>query len=162
MRPREASIAHLGERYSLRELVEAMEQELQARGVASVALGELWDVIVAARRQVLRHVDMLIHQPLLGVAGDRALAGAVAELLAGWEQFYAKLGQHHPEMHEIDHAWTQQLFEVVASLDVVQIKASLDSGQTSWKAVLLPTHPLHLWWYERMAALARGMRPVCE
>ena len=158
LRPVEASIPHVGERYSLRDLVEAMEQELQARGVTSVALGEIWDAIVAARREVLRYVDMLIHQPMLGVAGDRALAGAVADLLAGWEQFYAKLAQHHADMHEIDHAWTQQLFEVVASLDVVQIKASLDSGRTSWKAVLLPTHPLHLWRYERMAALARGMQ----
>ena len=158
LRPVEASIPHVGERYSLRDLLEAMEQELQARGVTSVALGELWDAIIAARRDVRRHLDMLIHQPMLGVAGDRALASAVADLLSGWEQFYSKLAQHHPEMHEIDHAWTQQLFEVVASLDVVQIKANLGSGRTSWKAVLLPTHPLHLWRYERMAALTRGMQ----
>ena len=156
--PLQASIAHLGDQYDLRSLLGAMEQELQAQGVASVALCDLWDAIIEARRNVLRHLDMLIHQPMLAVAGDRSLARAVAELLAGWEQFYAKLAQHHAEMHEIDHAWTQVLFEVVASLDVVQIKANLDSGQTSWKAVLLPTHPLHLWRYERIAALARGMR----
>ena len=158
LRPLDATIPHVGERYDIRSLVDAMEQELHAQGVTSVALGEQWDAIVVARREVLRHLDMLIHQPMLAVAGDRGLAGAVADLLAGWERFYAKLAQHHAEMHEIDHAWTQLLFEVVASLDVVQIKASLDTGRTSWKAVLLPTHPLHLWRYERIAALARGMK----
>ena len=49
------------------------------------------------------------------------------------------------------------LLEAVASLDVVQIKTRLDARRSSWKAVLLPTHPLHLWRYERMATLARGL-----
>ena len=152
------TIAHVGKRYDVASLIGEMERELRDRGVTAVALGELWDSIVAARRQVLRHRDMLIHQPMLAVAGDGELRGMVGELLSAWEQFYAKLAQHHPEMHEVDHAWTQTLFEAVASLDVVQIKASLDAGRTSWKAVLLPTHPLHLWRYERIAALARGMK----
>ena len=158
VRPLEKSIAHVGERYDLRFLVEEMERELETQGIAAVELCELWDAIVGVRGKVLRHLDMLIHQPMLAVAGDGALAAEVAELLAAWEQFYAKLAQHHGAMHEIDHAWTQLLFEAVASLDVVQIKSKLDSGRTSWKAVLLPTHPLHLWRYERMAALARGMK----
>ena len=61
-------------------------------------------------------------------------------------------------MHEIDHTWTQLLFEAVLSVDVVQIQTTLRSGKTSWKAILLPTHPLHLWRYERIAALARGLK----
>ena len=158
LRPLCASIAHDGERVDVRSLVREMEQELRDQGVAAVALCELWDAIIGARQEVLRHLDMLIHQPMLAVAGDGALRTAVADLLSAWEQFYAKLAQHHAAMHEIDHAWTQLLFEVVASLDVVQIKANLDSGRTSWKAVLLPTHPLHLWRYERIAALTRGMK----
>lgn len=158
LQPLCASIAHDGERVDVRSLVREMEQELRIRGVAAVALCELWDAIIGARREVLRDLDMLIHQPMLSVAGDSALRATVADLLSAWEQFYAKLAQHHAAMHEIDHAWTQLLFEVVASLDVLQIKANLDSARTSWKAVLLPTHPLHLWRYERIAALARGMK----
>ena len=158
LRPLQASIPHDGERVDVRLLVLQMEQELQVQGVATVALCELWDAIVCARGEVLRHLDMLIHQPMLAVAGDGDLRGVVADLLSAWEQLYTKLAQHHAAMHEIDHAWTQLLFEVVASLDVVQIKSSLGPGRTSWKAVLLPTHPLHLWRYERIAALARGMK----
>ena len=37
------------------------------------------------------------------------------------------------------------MFEAIASLDVVQIKTALNDGRVSWKAILLPTHPLHLW-----------------
>ena len=158
LRPLHASVPHDGRRVDVGSLVLEIERELQVQGVAAVALCELWDAIVCARRKVLRHLDMLIHQPMLAVAGDGDLRDAIADLLSAWEQFYAKLAQHHAAMHEIDHAWTQLLFEVVASLDVVQIKSSLDSGRTSWKAVLLPTHPLHLWRYERIAALARGMK----
>ena len=158
LRPLQASIPHDGERYDLRSLVHAMQQELLREGVTAVELCELWEAIVGARAKVLDHLDMLIHQPMLALAGDTVLRDTVADLLSAWEQFYAKLSQHHAAMHEIDHAWTQLLFEVVASLDVVQIKTSLDAGRTSWKAVLLPTHPLHLWRYERIAALARGMK----
>ena len=158
LRPLHASIAHDGEQVDVRSLVREMENALRVQGVAEVALCELWDAIVSARREVLCHLNVLIHQPMLAVAGDGVLRGAVADLLSAWEQFYTKLAQHHPAMHEIDHAWTQLLFEVVASLDVVQIKANLDPWRTSWKAVLLPTHSLHLWRYERIAALARGMK----
>ena len=49
------------------------------------------------------------------------------------------------------------LLEGAASLDIVQIGARLDEQRPSWKVALVQTHPLHLWRYERMAALARGL-----
>ena len=156
--PLHASIPHDGELYSLRSLIEAMQRELPNDGVTTVDLCDLWDSIVAAREAVLSHLDILIHQPMLALAGQSSLRIAVEDLLQAWDRFYAKLAQHHAAMHEIDHAWTQLLFEAVASLDVVQIKTTLNAGRTSWKAILLPTHPLHLWRYERIAALARGLK----
>ena len=158
LRPLQKTIPHDGERYDLRSLVNALQQELLREGITAVELCELWDAIASARGKLLGHLDMLIHQPMLALAGDAGLRNTVADLLYAWEQFYTKLAQHHADMHEIDHAWTQLVFEVVASLDVVQIKTSLDAERTSWKAVMLPTHPLHLWRYERIAALARGMK----
>ena len=158
LKPLQPSIPHDGERYDLRSLIEAIQQELSTDGVTAVDLCDLWDGIVAARRAVLNRLDILIHQPMLALAGQPALRSAVADLLQAWDRFYAKLAQHHAAMHEIDHAWTQLLFEAVASLDVVQIKTTLNAGRTSWKAILLPTHPLHLWRYERIAALARGLK----
>ena len=156
--PLRASVPHDGRLYDLRSLVEEMQQALSNDAVASVDLCHLWDSIVAARAAVLGHLDILIHQPMLALAGQSALRGAVGDLLHAWDRFYAKLAQHHAAMHEIDHVWTQLLFEAVASLDIVQIKTNLGAGRTSWKAILLPTHPLHLWRYERMAKLARGLK----
>ena len=95
---------------------------------------------------------------MLALAGQSALRSSVADLLEAWDALYAELERHHPAMHEIDHAWTQLLFEAILSLDVVQIQTTLGSGKTSWKAILLPTHPLHLWRYERIATLARGLK----
>ena len=95
---------------------------------------------------------------MLALAGQPALRSSVADLLEAWDTLYAELDRYHAAMHEIDHAWTQLLFEAILSVDVVQIQAILGSGKTSWKAILLPTHPLHLWRYERITALARGLR----
>ena len=157
--PLQPSIPHDGKSYDVRSLIEAMQGELSGNGATAENLCGLWGRIVTAREAVLGHLDILIHQPMLALAGQAQLRAVVSELLHAWERLYAALAEHHAAMHEIDHAWTQVLFEAVASLDIVQIKTTPSSGRTSWKAVLLPTHPLHLWRYERIAALARGLKP---
>ncbi len=157
-KPLQRTIPHDGRSYDIRSLIEAMHGELSGRGVAAEDLCGLWDGIVTARQAVLDDLDLLVHQPMLALAGRARLRAFASELLQAWERLYAALAERHAAMHEIDHAWTQLLFEAVASLDVVQIKTAPSTGKTSWKAVLLPTHPLHLWRYERISALARGLR----
>ena len=156
-RPAEASIAHYGEMHDLRSVIRQMQDALHQKGVTSEDFCELWDRIVVARRVVLNDLGFLLHQPALAIAGKPELRAAAAELVQAWERLYNRLARHHTAMHDIDHAWTRMLLEAVASLDVVQIKTRLDARRSSWKAVLLPTHPLHLWRYERMATLARGL-----
>ncbi|MET2833050.1 hypothetical protein [Mesorhizobium shangrilense] len=156
--PCTSTIAHDGETYDLRSILQPMQVELQRAGASAEDFCGLWDQIVAARNLVLSSLDILVQQPMLAIAGKAELAGAVAELVRAWERFYGKLAEHHNAMHEIDHAWTRTLFEAVAVLDVVQIETRVDADTSSWKAVLLPTHPLHLWRYERMASLARGLK----
>ncbi len=158
LRPGSATIAHDDELYDLRAVLAPMQAELTRAGVTAEDFCALWDRIVEARRTVLASLDILIQQPMLAVAGKPDLRAAVADLVKAWERFYGKLAEHHRAMHDIDHSWTRTLFEVVAALDVVQIETRLDTETSSWKAVLLPTHPLHLWRYERMAALARGLK----
>ena len=50
-----------------------------------------------------------------------------------------------------------RVLEGLLALDVVQVRIELDDGRIANKAVLLPTHPLHLWRYQRLAALLRGL-----
>ena len=157
--PLKRSIPHDGQSYDIRSLIKDMQGELPGNGTTTEDLCGLWDSIVDARGAVLGHLDILVHQPMLALAGQARLRAVVSELLQAWERLYAALAKHHAAMHEIDHAWTQLLFEAVASLDIVQIKTVSGTGKTAWKAVLLPTHPLHLWRYERIAALARGLKP---
>ena len=156
--PLKKSIAHDGQQYDLRSLIDAMQRELTITGETTADFCGLWDRIVATRRAVLNHLDILIHQPMLALAGQPALRSSVTDLLKAWDGLYTELERHHTAMHEIDHVWTQLLFEAILSVDVVQIRTTLGSGKTSWKAILLPTHPLHLWRYERIAELARGLR----
>ena len=155
--PTEATIAHIDELHDLRSVIKLMQDALHRAGITSEDFCALWDRIVAARRVVLDDLEFLLHQPSLAIAGKPKLRAAAAELVQAWERFYDRLAHHHKDMEGIDRAWTQMLLEAVASLDVVQIKTRLDARRSSWKAILLPTHPLHLWRYERMAALARGL-----
>ena len=157
LRPTEATIAHADEMHDLRSIIALMQNALHRAGITSEDLCGLWDRIVAARRVVLDDLEFLLHQPTLAIAGKPKLRAAAGELVQTWERLYDRLAHHHRDMEEIDRAWTRMLLEAVASLDVVQIKTRLDARRWSWKAILLPTHPLHLWRYERMAALARGL-----
>ena len=157
LRPTEATIAHVDEMHDLRSIIALMQDALHCAGITSEDLCGLWDRIVAARRVVLDDLEFLLHQPTLAIAGKPKLRAAAAELVQAWERLYDRLAHHHRDMEDIDRAWTRMLLEAVASLDVVQIKTRLDARRWSWKAILLPTHPLHLWRYERMAALARGL-----
>ena len=156
-RPCEVSIPHYGKKYDLRSIIGQMQDELHERGITTEDFCTLWDRIVAVRRVVLDELAFLLHQPVLAIAGKPALRAAAAELVEAWERLYDRLVRHHAEMHDIDHAWARMLLEAVASLDVVQLRTRLDERRLSWKAVLLPTRPLHLWRYERMAALAHGL-----
>ena len=158
IRPAEATIPHLGEMHSLRSFIEEMQGTLHREGVTTENFCGLWDRIVDARRVLLDDFDLLLHQPMLAIAGKPKLRAATTELVQAWERLYESLVRHHSSMHNIDHAWTRMLLDVVASLDVVQIKTRLDARRSSWKAILLPTHPLHLWRYERMATLAHGLK----
>ena len=158
-RPETKSIAYDGNLYDLRSVIEEMQKALHQSGVTMNDFCRQWDCIVEARKGVLQFLDLLIHQPMLGIAGASTLRDKAGDLIQSWEAFYAKLALYHGAMHEIDHAWTRMLFEAVVSLDVVQIKTNREAGKYSWKAILLPTHPLHLWRYERMSSLARGLKP---
>ena len=133
-RPGERSIAHYGEMYDLRSVIEQMQEALRRQGVTSEDFCGLWDRIVATRRVVLDDLAFLLHHPVLAIAGKPALRAAAAGLVEAWEQLYDRLVRHHATMHNIDHGWTRMLLEAVASLDVVQIKTRLDARRSSWKA----------------------------
>lgn len=156
--PEQESIALAEGFYSVSGILEPIQNELHKKGLTGVDICALWKKIVDIRAQVLDAIELLIHQPILAISGKQKLSACVGDLVEAWEEFYETVAKHHSDMHEIDHEWTRTLFEVVTSLDVVQIKSKLDDERTTWKAVLLPTHPLHLWRYERMADLTRGLK----
>jgi Holliday junction resolvasome RuvABC ATP-dependent DNA helicase subunit len=52
---------------------------------------------------------------------------------------------------------SRAVLERILALDVVQLRCEGEEGQVSYKAVLLPTHPLHLWRYQRLERVMRGL-----
>ena len=155
--PRKDTIAHHDEMLDLRSVIRRMQDALISAGITSENFCGHWDEICSKREEMLDDLDLLLHQPILAIAGKPRLRGAAAELVQAWESLYDKLARYYEDMERIDRDWAQMLLEVVASLDIVQIKVRLDARRSSWKAILLPTHPLHLWRYERMASIAHGL-----
>lgn len=158
LEPLGESISHDGEQYSLEQLLSAMQNALERSKDISLPLCELWENVVSTRAEILNSLNSLVHLPMLALAGTPNLRHAITNLLSVWHDFYAILEQNYATMDEIDYTWTRLIFDVVISLDIVQIKVKLDGGKYSWKAVLLPTHPLHLWRYERIATLTQGLK----
>ena len=154
--PNERTIHHDEGSYNLKSLLEHMQEALRQKDVTEDFCA-LWDQIVATRSTILDSLNILIAHPMLAIAPQDELRETIAEFIDTWEQFYRKLADHHLAMNNIDPPWTRALFDAIASLDVVQIKTQIDSDTYGWKAVLLPTHPLHLWRYERMVSLSQGL-----
>ncbi len=53
--------------------------------------------------------------------------------------------------------WARSVLEILLALDIVQVRVRLPNGKIAAKAVLLPTHPLHLRRNERLSTLLRGL-----
>ena len=155
--PNEHKIHHDEDSYNLRSFLEPMQKALREKDITNEDFCGLWDQIVATRSTILDSLGILVAHPMLAIAAQYELRKTINKFIATWEQFYRKLADYYLEMHNIDSSWTRALFDAVASLDVVQIKTQVDSDQYGWKAVLLPTHPLHLWRYERMVSLSEGL-----
>jgi len=101
-------------------------------------------------------------QPLPPSEGD--LEEGPASLLADVRQYltlaarlYRETEAHYQVMASISKDWARAALEALLCLDIVQVRMVRPDGKERAAAVLLPTHPLHLWRTERLSTLLRGL-----
>jgi Holliday junction resolvasome RuvABC ATP-dependent DNA helicase subunit len=146
-----------GTTYSLTKLLQLFDQQLQKLGFDDPGMTEAWERFAQHRKSFLGDLSVLTHEPLLLFAGRPKFSLAVKGYLEACTLLYSAIQKHYSQMVEIDDAYARAVLERVLALDVVQVRTEVEEGQVSYKAVLLPTHPLHLWRYQRLERVMRGL-----
>lgn len=153
-----AGIYKTSELLSLERLLRDWDNDLSKRGHVT-RLAPLWQTLVELRGRILPELDLIVHFPLTWLAGKPAMAEVVAQYLDTAAKLYQQIQQYYKEAADVDVGWARAVLEGVLSLDVVQVRTQLADDRCSFKALMLPTHPLHLWRYQRLAAVLRGLGP---
>jgi|HubBroStandDraft_6_1064221.scaffolds.fasta_scaffold06110_3 Holliday junction resolvasome RuvABC ATP-dependent DNA helicase subunit len=146
-----------GKSYSLTELLKLFDQQLEKQGFGDTGMTAAWERFAERRTSFLGDLSVLTHEPLLLFAGRPTFSSAVKDYLEACTLLYSAIQKHYGQMVEIDDAYARAVLERVLALDVIQVRSEVEEGQLSYKAVLLPTHPLHLWRYQRLERVMRGL-----
>ena len=143
---------------SLPGLLSLWDEELARLGVPAPGLRAQWDRFAALRTRLLAVREELAHFPLEWFAGDDATTALATEYLDVAGQLFGAVSQHYPRMAtEVDRGGARLTLDAVLALDVVQVRVLREGGRPAFKAVILPTHPLHLWRYWRLSRILRGL-----
>ena len=145
-----------GRELSLKDLLADWERDLADRNF-STSLTRLFEEFERLRSEILADIDSLVQFPINWLGGRPEASRRVDRYLTVATSLYSEVQRHFRDVQEIDQGWAQAVLEGILALDVVQVRCQLDENRTSWKAVLLPTHPLHLWRYQRLVAVLRGL-----
>lgn len=156
LNPEKLGVGPNGE-LSVSKLLAGWDEDLESAGHGKPGLVALWEKLKSLRQQLLGCLEELTHMPLEWFAGKSSIRNVADEYLVTFGQLFGLIGKHFGQMFQNDGTWARTTLDALLALDVVQVRTQLPSGKTSSKAVLLPTHPLHLWRYWRLSNLLRGL-----
>ncbi len=147
-----------GEQLGLSRFFEDWDQELRRLTRKNPGISTIWRKFVELRGKLLSDLDMLAHFPLDWFAGNTKAAKTAEEYLQVAGELYGAVAAHYDRVSsDVDQNWARMTLDGLLALDVVQTRVDLGRGQEAFKAVLLPTHPLHLWRHSRLSAILRGL-----
>jgi hypothetical protein len=142
---------------SLRDVLQAWDEDIAEAGHSTPGLVALWDRFLEQRRALLAHLDALAHFPLEWFAGKREDTDLAARYLETAAELMAQARAHFHQMLGIEPTIAKDTLQGLLAVDVVQVRVPLETGKFLSKAVLLPTHPLHLWRYCRLSRLLNNL-----
>lgn len=156
LNPERLGVGQKGE-LSVSTLLAGWDDDLKAQGKGKRGRVALWQRFKELRSQLLDSLEELTHFPLEWFAGKSNVRSVVENYLKTCGQLFGLVAKHYGAMAQSDPNWAKTTLEALLALDVVQVRTALPDGRRSSKAVLLPTHPLHLWRYWRLSKLLRGL-----
>ncbi len=151
-----------GQKVSMRQLFAAWDEDLVEAGFPAPGLLLLWDRFFALRSELVKYVRHLIYTPLEWLPGRQEVVRIIEHYLELSTQIYSTVQERVKDMDDISRGWARATLEGLLSLDIIQVSIPLNDGRVAKKAVMLPTHPLHLWRYQRLVQILRGLGQSAE
>lgn len=138
-------------------LLKWWDEQLAGRGKGDGKLEPLWKEFIALRQKLLSSLDELTHLPLYWFSGKPDVRTTAEQYLRKCGELLGQVGSHYGYISQQDAKLASLTLDGLLALDVVQVRHRIQEGKYSSKAVLLPTHPLHLWRYWRLSNILRGL-----
>ncbi len=150
-----------GQMLSLERIFALFDQEFQTQG-QELNLAPRWSRFYKLRASMIPSLDFLVFYTITWLAGRPQLASIVEEYLQLSTEIYRIVQENYQTMSNLSDGLAKTVLEGLLSLDILQVHIKLEDNRVAHKAVLLPTHPLHLWRYQRMTSLLRGLGSQIE
>lgn len=153
----DAIITVEGEDLSLDTILQDWDQELRGLVGSNTSLAPTWREFRELRASLLPHLGKLVFHARHWLDGRPEILANVRRYLELAARLYRETQEHYQVMASVSTVWARAALEALLSLDAIQMRAVRADGKPLAKAVLLPTHPLHLWRNERLSTLLRGL-----
>jgi len=144
-----------GKKISLNEVFERFDNDLIEKKFLSEPITPDWIRFRELRREILKDLDYIVKFPLLWVSTEPDLCTKVEEYINLSGKIYTFVHSHYQEMQEISSDYANIILGGLLKIDIFLVHVHTDSIETH-KAIMLPTHPLHLWRFFRLSSLLRG------
>jgi Holliday junction resolvasome RuvABC ATP-dependent DNA helicase subunit len=141
----------------LTALLKWWDSELKQRGPGDDNLESVWTEFRDLRKKLLGSLEELTHFPLYWFSGKPQVRNTTKEYLRKCGVLLGLIGSNYGYIAQKDPKLASLTLDGLLALDVVQVRQQLPDGKYSSKAVLLPTHPLHLWRYWRLSNILHGL-----
>ncbi|NJM13627.1 MAG: AAA domain-containing protein [Synechococcaceae cyanobacterium SM1_2_3] len=146
-----------GEALSLEKLLDGWDRFMPELSGRQTQLAATWKEFQAVRTELLPHLGKLIYHARSWLDGRPEILSRIRRYLELAADLYRETQEHFQVMASYSADWARAALEALLALDIVQVRVRLPNGKLAAKAVLLPTHPLHLWRNERLSTLLRGL-----
>ena len=103
----------------------------------------IFEQMSESRKKLVDALESIMFFPTILFGADESFYNTLKEYVTSWQLLLNSICNNEPLMREKSLQWTPALIKCVLSLDTLYLKTSNEE----WKAVLMPTHPLHLWKY---------------
>jgi len=152
-----ASIGGVG--YSMLELFRGWDTHIKGE---TLDLVNKWGDFVQIREQLLPHVNKLLIHAREWISGRPNILLQIERYLVIASYIYNAVQENYDEMKEVSSDWARLTLESLLALDVLQVRVNLADGKEAAKAILMPTHPLHLWRNEKLSTLLAGLAKTID
>ncbi len=143
-----------GEWFSMESLLQGWDEDLKDLNPGLLAC---WSEFRSIRLRLLPHLPKLLFHAREWLDGRSHVLADIRAYLEQAAKLYKGVQENYRQMSEGSSDWARMTLEALLGLDVLQVRVQLPNGDTAAKAVLMPTHPLHLWRNERLSSLLRGL-----